>query len=145
MTCHPGACANVTSLETLCHGSPHLLKPPGMRTTIGALNFPAVRQRIEPQSSNCSVAGSAYLRNWISGTGRKPVTSSLQAAEAVARYLRSHRREAAERGVPPSCYRPPTLAQVARHLAEDAGLRPQGGGAWAPSSVQALVRRAASR
>ena len=32
----------------------------------------AVRQRIVPQSLICSVAGSAYLRNWISGTGRRP-------------------------------------------------------------------------
>ena len=39
-------------------------------------------------------------------------------------------------------YRPPTLAQVARHLVEDVGLRPPSGGAWAPSSVRALIQRA---
>jgi hypothetical protein len=31
-----------------------------------------VRQRIVPQSLICSIAGSAYLRNWISGTGIRP-------------------------------------------------------------------------
>ncbi|MBV9755715.1 MAG: recombinase family protein [Alphaproteobacteria bacterium] len=72
---------------------------------------------------------------------RRPETA--RAVEAVARYLRGHRREAAERGVAPQDYRPPTLAQVARHLAEDARLGPPGGGrAWAPSSVKALVERA---
>ena len=34
-----------------------------IRTTIGAENLPAVRQRIVPASLICSVAGSAYLRN----------------------------------------------------------------------------------
>src|SRR5438270_11629416 len=72
MTCQPIAWAQVTSLETLCHGSPHVLKPPGIRTTIGAANLLAVRQRMVPQSFNCSVAVSAYLRNWISATGRQP-------------------------------------------------------------------------
>lgn len=84
----------------------------------------------------------AALLDPARGPGRKPDASSSRAAEAVARYLRSHRREAADHGVPPASYRPPTLAQVARHLVEDAGLRPRSGGAWAPSSVQALVRRA---
>jgi hypothetical protein len=74
---------------------------------------------------------------------RRPETA--QAVEVVARYLRGHRREAAERGVAPQDYRPPTLAQVARHLAEDARIGPPGGGrAWAPSSVKALVDRAQS-
>jgi DNA invertase Pin-like site-specific DNA recombinase len=76
------------------------------------------------------------------GQGRPPERASARAAEAVARYLRGHRREAAERGVALRDYRPPTLAQVARHLVEDAGLRPPSGGAWAPSSVKALVQRA---
>ncbi len=76
------------------------------------------------------------------GRGRGPERASVRAAEAVARYLRGHRREAAERGVTPRDYRPPTLVQVARHLVEDAGLRPPSGGAWAPSSVKALVERA---
>ncbi len=72
---------------------------------------------------------------------RRPETA--RAGEAVARYLRGHRREAAERGVAPQDYRPPTLAQVARHLAEDARISPPGGGAaWAPSSLKALVERA---
>src|SRR5581483_2224017 len=62
-TCQPTACAHVTSLDTLCHGSPHLENPPGIRTTIGAAKWFAVRQRIVPQSFNCSVAGSAYFRN----------------------------------------------------------------------------------
>ena len=44
----------------------------GMRTTIGAAKRLLVRQRIVPQSLSCSVAGSAYLRNWISGTGTAP-------------------------------------------------------------------------
>ena len=74
------------------------------------------------------------------GPRRRPETA--RAVEAVARYLRGHRREAVERGIAPGDYRPPTLARVARHLAEDAGLRPPSGGAWAPSSVRALVRRA---
>jgi hypothetical protein len=39
-------------------------------------------------------------------------------------------------------YKPPTLAQIARHLGQDAGLRPSSGNAWAPSSVRALVARA---
>jgi len=65
------------------------------------------------------------------------------ALDAVVRYLRGHRREASERGVAPANYRRPTLAQVARHLAEDARLRSPGGGAWAPSSVKALIDRAA--
>ena len=56
-----------------------------------------------------------------------------------------HRREAAERGVAPQDYRPPTLVQVARHLAEDARISPPAGGtAWAPSSVKALVDHAQS-
>ena len=76
------------------------------------------------------------------GRGRGPERASARAAEAVARYLRGHRREAAERGMAAERYRPPTLAQVGRHLAEDARLPPPSGGAWAPSSVRALVRRA---
>ena len=40
--------------------------------TIGAAKRLLVRQRIVPQSLSCSVAGSAYLRNWISGTGISP-------------------------------------------------------------------------
>jgi len=72
---------------------------------------------------------------------RRPQTA--RAVEAVARYLRGHRRERIERGIAPADYRPPTLAQVARHLAEDAKITPPGGGAaWAPSSVKALVERA---
>ncbi len=46
-----------------------------MRTTIGAAKRFAVRQRIEPQSFSCSAAGSAYLRNWISGTGMSPAAA----------------------------------------------------------------------
>ena len=57
------ACTNCTSLVWLCQGSPHLKKPTGMRTTIGAAKRLLVRQRIVPQSLSCSVAGSAYLRN----------------------------------------------------------------------------------
>ncbi len=74
---------------------------------------------------------------------RRPETA--RALEAVARYLRVHRREAAEQGVAAQDYRPPTLAQVARHLAADARISPPGGGgAWAPSSVKALVDEAQS-
>jgi DNA invertase Pin-like site-specific DNA recombinase len=76
------------------------------------------------------------------GQGRPPERASVQAFEAVARYLRSHRREAVERGAAAERYRPPTLARVARHLVEDAGLRPPSGSAWAPSSVRALIQRA---
>lgn len=71
---------------------------------------------------------------------RRP--KSRPALDAVVRYLRNHRREAAERGSAES-YRPPTLAQVARHLTEDARLSPPGGGIWAPSSIKALIDRAA--
>jgi hypothetical protein len=46
-----------------------LPKPPGIRTTIGAANRLAVRHRIVPVLLSCSVAGSAYFRNWISATG----------------------------------------------------------------------------
>ena len=38
----------------------------------GAANLFAVLQRIVPQLLSCSVAGSAYLRNWISATGISP-------------------------------------------------------------------------
>jgi DNA invertase Pin-like site-specific DNA recombinase len=69
---------------------------------------------------------------------RRRSPAALRAVEAVARYLRTHRREAVERGVPEGLYRPPTLAQIGRHLADDAGLLPPSGGAWAPSSVRAL-------
>lgn len=73
---------------------------------------------------------------------RRRKASAIRAAEAVARYLRSHRREAAERGVPEDRYRPPTLAQIGRHLVEDAGLKPSNGTIWAPSSLKALRDRA---
>ena len=69
---------------------------------------------------------------------RRRSPAALRAVEAVARYLRTHRREAVESGVPEGLYRPPTLAQIGRHLADDAGLLPPSGGAWAPSSVRAL-------
>jgi DNA invertase Pin-like site-specific DNA recombinase len=69
---------------------------------------------------------------------RRRNTAAMRAVEAVARYLRSHRREAAERGTQERCYRPPTLAQIGRHLVEDAGLRPPSGGSWAPSSLKSL-------
>jgi DNA invertase Pin-like site-specific DNA recombinase len=72
---------------------------------------------------------------------RRP--KSRPALDAVVRYLRNHRREAAERGIAAASYRPPTLAQVAKHLAEDARLSPLGGGTWAASSVKALIDRAA--
>ncbi len=68
-------CSHCTSFDWLCQGSPHLKKPPGMRTTMGAANRLAVRQRIVPQSLSCSAAGSAYLRNWISGTGISPAAA----------------------------------------------------------------------
>jgi hypothetical protein len=71
-------------------------------------------------------------------------SEAVRAAEAVARYLRSHRREAAERGVPAEAYRPPTLAQIGKHLAQDAKIKPPSGGAWALSSVKALIDRARS-
>ena len=75
-TCHPIACAHVTSLLRECHGSPTSLpNPPGIRTTIGAANRLFVRHRIVPQLLSCSVAGSAYLRNWISATGIRPDTA----------------------------------------------------------------------
>ena len=70
-----GVQRTATSLHWLCQGSPHLEKPPGMRTTIGAAKRLAVRQRIVPQSFSCSAAGSAYLRNWISGTGMRPASA----------------------------------------------------------------------
>jgi DNA invertase Pin-like site-specific DNA recombinase len=73
---------------------------------------------------------------------RKP--EAVRAADAVARYLRSHRRDAAERGVLPEAYRPPTLAQIGKHLAQDAKIKPPSGAAWAPSSLKALVDRARS-
>lgn len=73
--------------------------------------------------------------------GKPPDRASLRAVEAVARYLRSHRRDSTERGETAELYRPPTLAQVARHLVEDAGIHPPRGGDWAPSSVHALIRR----
>ena len=72
-TCHPVACTQSTSPQTLCHGSPHFgAYPPGIRTTMGAAKRLCVRHRIVPQLLSCSVAGSAYLRNWISATGRRP-------------------------------------------------------------------------
>ena len=74
-TFQPGLWTNSTSLVIECHGSPHLKKPPGTRSTIGAAKRLAVRQRIVPQSWICSLAGSAYLRNWISGTGSKPASA----------------------------------------------------------------------
>ena len=67
---------------------------------------------------------------------------SRPAFDAAVRYLRNHRREASERGIAAANYRPPTLAQVARHLKEDARLSPPGGGTWVPSSVKALIDRA---
>ncbi len=78
----------------------------------------------------------------VDGLGGPPERASVRAAEVVAHYLHGHRREAAERGAAAADYRPPTLARVARHLAEDAGLRPPSGGAWAPGSVKALIERA---
>jgi hypothetical protein len=86
-------------------------------------------------------------RQLLEAAGPRPRRRKLEAvraAEAVARYLRGHRREAAERGVPAEAYRPPTLAQVGRHLAQDAKIKPPSGAAWAPSSVKALVDRARS-
>ncbi len=74
-TRQPMPCTHCTSFDWLCHGSPHLKNPPGMRTTMGAANRLAVRQRIVPQSLSCSAAGSAYLRNWISGTGKSPAAA----------------------------------------------------------------------
>jgi len=71
---------------------------------------------------------------------RRP--QSQLAIDAVVRFLRSHRRAATERGIAAATYRPPTLAQVAAHLAEDARLSPPSGGKWAPSSVKALIDRA---
>ena len=85
-------------------------------------------------------------RNILEAAGLRPRRRKrevLQAEEAVARYLRSHRREAVERGVALEAYRAPTLAQIGKHLAEDAKIRPPSGGAWAPSSLKALVDRAA--
>jgi hypothetical protein len=64
------------------------------------------------------------------------------ALDAVVRYLRNHRRESGEPGIAAASYRPPTLAQVARHLKEDARLSPPGGGTWVPSSVKALIDQA---
>ena len=69
-----------------CHGSPHLKKPPGTRSTIGAAKRLWVRQRIVPQSWICSVAGSAYLRNWISGTGISPA-SAMPTARPTMPFL----------------------------------------------------------
>src|SRR5579872_7055654 len=74
-TCQPTPCTQATSLVWLCQGSPHLKKPPGMRTTMGAAKRLRVRQRSVPQSLSCSAAGSAYLRNWISATGRRPASA----------------------------------------------------------------------
>ena len=74
-SCQPMECSHFTSLAWLCQGSPTLKKPPGIRTTIGAAKRLAVRQRIVPVSFNCSSAGSAYLRNWISGTGINPAAA----------------------------------------------------------------------
>ena len=59
-----------------------------MRTTIGAANLLPVRQRSVPQSLSCSTAGSAYLRNWISGTGRRPAIAipTARPLELIAFY-----------------------------------------------------------
>ena len=53
-TFQPGECTNCTSLVWLCQGSPHLKKPMGMRTTMGAAKRLLVRQRMVPQSLSCS-------------------------------------------------------------------------------------------
>ncbi|MNC18139.1 hypothetical protein D3C75_660350 [compost metagenome] len=74
-TFQPGEWTNCTSLVWLCQGSPHLKKPPGMRTTMGAAKRLLVLHRIVPQSLSCSTAGSAYLRNWISGMGIRPASA----------------------------------------------------------------------
>src|SRR5206468_2179896 len=87
-TFHPGLCTNSTSLVIECHGSPHLKKPPGTRRTIGAAKRLWVRQRIVPQSWICSVAGSAYLRNWISGTGISPASAIPTARPTLPSSLR---------------------------------------------------------
>jgi hypothetical protein len=74
----------------------------------------------------------------MASKGRRRNGATLRAVEAVARYLRSHRREAVERGISEEDYRPPTLVQIGRHLIEDAGLLPPSGGAWALSSLKSL-------
>ena len=63
-------------------------KPPGTRSTIGAAKRLCVRQRIVPQSLICSVAGSAYLRNWISGTGISPASAMPTARPTMPSSLR---------------------------------------------------------
>ena len=101
---------------------------------VGAVRLLVAEGLAEPGLLAPAQAGGA-------GPRRRPETA--RAVEAVARYLRGHRREAVERGIAPGDYRPPTLARVARHLAEDARIGPPGGGgAWAPSSVKVLVDRA---
>src|SRR5580658_1103673 len=63
-TCQPIACAQVTSLDSECQGSPTSLpNPPGILTTMGAANWLLVLHRMVPVLFSCSVAGSAYLRN----------------------------------------------------------------------------------
>jgi hypothetical protein len=66
-----------------------------MRSTIGAAKRLAVRQRIVPQSLICSSAGSAYLRNWISGTGSSPAAARPTARPTMPflRRLVSNTRE----------------------------------------------------
>ena len=62
-----------TSPLTQCHGSPTSLpKPPGMRTTIGAANRLAVRQRIVPQLLSCSVRGIGVLAELNLGDRHQP-------------------------------------------------------------------------
>ena len=89
-------------------------KPPGTRSTIGAAKRLLVRQRIVPQSLICSVAGSAYLRNWISGTGIRPASAMPTARPTMPSSLRlvSNTRSRAE-----------LLLQAERHRV-DAALGP---------------------
>ena len=71
-------CANRTSSLTECQGSPTSFpNPPGILTTIGAAKRLFVRHRNVPQLLSCSVAGSAYFRNWISVTGISPYPFAL--------------------------------------------------------------------
>jgi hypothetical protein len=80
---------------------------------------------------------------------RRRKSEAVRAADAVAYYLRSHRREAAERDVLPEASRPPTLAQIGKHLTHDAkiktlDIKPPSSAAWVLSSLKALVDRARS-
>jgi hypothetical protein len=111
--------------------------PPGSRRFTRDRLVRSVRRLVSESLAEAHLLAPAVHRQ----PQRRP--KSRPAFDTVVRYLRNHRREATERGMAADTYRPPTLVQVAKHLTEDARLSPPGGGTWAPSSVKALIDRAA--